>query len=48
VAELHAGAVTMADLFAAEAELNRARLDVLDAAVEQRLASARLAYATGD
>ena len=48
VAELRAGEVTLADLFAAESELNRARLDRLDAMVEQRLARARLAYAIGE
>ena len=47
-AELSAGAAVTADLFAAEAELNRARLELLDAAVEQRLARARLAYAVGE
>lgn len=48
VAELHAGVVTTADLFAAESELNRARLELLDASVGQRLARARLTYAVGD
>jgi outer membrane protein len=48
LAQLRAGEVTSADLFAAESELNRARLDVLDAAVEQRLAQTRLAYAIGE
>lgn len=47
LAELAAGEVTTADLFSAETELQRARLDVLDGAIEQRLASARLAYAIG-
>lgn len=48
MAELKAGEVTIADLFAAESELNTARLGMLDAAVEQQLARARLAYAVGD
>lgn len=48
LAELRAGEVTLADLFVAESELNRARLDVLEAAVEQLLAHDRLAYAIGE
>lgn len=48
MAELQAGDVTTADLFAAENELNAARLQVLDAAVERHLAQARLAYALGE
>lgn len=48
MAELRAGEVTIADLFASESELNAARLGMLDAAVEQQLARARLAYAVGD
>ncbi len=48
LAELHAGEVTTADLFAAESELNRARLDALDATIDQLLARARLSYAIGE
>ncbi|MFT3925088.1 MAG: TolC family protein [Myxococcales bacterium] len=48
MAELHVGDVTTADLFAAENELNAARLQVLDSAVERHLARARLAYALGE
>ena len=48
MAELHAGDVTIADLFASENELNMARLQVLDAAVDRHLAQARLAYALGE
>lgn len=47
-AELNAGEVTLADLFGAENELNTARLRLLDAAIEQQLQKARLAYAVGD
>lgn len=47
-AELTAGTVTTADLFAAEFELNHARLSLLDASIEQQLARARLAYALGE
>jgi len=46
--ELRAGEVTIADLFISENDLNAARLSMLDAAVEQQLAKARLAYAVGD
>jgi outer membrane protein TolC len=46
-AELSAGEVTLADLFSAENELNMARLRLLDAAIEQQLSRARLAYAVG-
>jgi outer membrane protein TolC len=48
MAELQVGAAVTADLFAAESDLNRARLDALDAAIEQRVALARLSYAVGD
>lgn len=47
MAALRAGEVTTADLFAAETELNRARLSRFDAAIDQRLARARLDYAIG-
>jgi outer membrane protein TolC len=47
-AELGAGEVTLADLYSAENELNLARLRLLDAAIEQQLQKARLAYAVGD
>jgi outer membrane protein len=46
-AELAAGEVTLADVFSAESELNAARLRLLDAAIEQRVQRARLAYALG-
>lgn len=46
--ELRVGRVTTADVFAAEKELNAARLEVLDAAVERHLALARLGYALGE
>ena len=46
--ELQVGDVTTADLFAAENELNAARLQVLDSAVERHLAVSRLAYALGE
>ncbi len=48
MAELGVGQVTTADVFASESELNAARLQVLDAAVERHLALARLAYALGE
>ncbi|MET0342889.1 MAG: TolC family protein [Polyangiales bacterium] len=48
LAELKVGASVTADLFAAEADLNRARLDALDAAIEQCVATARLSYAVGN
>lgn len=47
LAQLRAGRTTTADLFAAEGQLNQARLAVLDAAVQLRLAETRLAYAIG-
>lgn len=47
-AQLRAGQATTADLFAAESELDRARLAVLEAAVQHRLARAALRYAIGD
>jgi outer membrane protein TolC len=47
-AELSAGEVTLADLFSAEGELNAARLRLLDAAIDQLLHRARLAYALGE
>jgi outer membrane protein TolC len=46
-AELAAGEVTLADVFSAESELNAARLRLLDAAIEQLVQRARLAYALG-
>ncbi len=46
--ELGAGEVTIADLFSAESQLNVARLHVLDAVIDERVARARLAYALGD
>ncbi len=48
MAELSVGEVTTADVFASENELNAARLQVLDAAVDRHLARARLAYALGE
>ena len=48
MAELRAGTVTVADLTAAEGDLSRARLGVLDALVERQLARARLTYALGE
>jgi outer membrane protein TolC len=47
LAQLRAGQATTADLFAAEGQLNRARLAELDAAVGLRLARAQLDHATG-
>ena len=46
--ELSVGGAGTADVFAPESDLTRARLDALDAAVEQRIARARLTYAVGD
>lgn len=46
-AQLRAGDATTADLFAAESDLNRARLALLDATIDLHLARARLAYASG-
>jgi outer membrane protein len=48
MAELGAGEVVLADVIAADQELNAARLRVLDAGVEQQLARVRLAYALGE
>jgi outer membrane protein len=48
MAELGAGEVVMADVIAADQELNAARLRVLDAGIEQQLARVRLAYALGE
>jgi outer membrane protein TolC len=48
MAELTAGEVVLADVIAAEQELNGARLRVLDAGIEQQLARVRLAYAVGE
>jgi outer membrane protein TolC len=45
--QLDAGHATTADLFAAEGQLNQARLSELDAAIQLRLARTRLDYATG-
>ncbi|MET0285930.1 MAG: TolC family protein [Polyangiales bacterium] len=47
-AELRGGTITLADVFASELELNQARLNALDALVDDRLARARLAYALGE
>jgi outer membrane protein TolC len=46
-AQLRAGEATAADLASAQNDLDRARLGVLDAAVQLRTARAQLAYATG-
>ena len=43
--QLRAGTVMTSDLIDAEAELTRARLQLLDAAIDLRLAEARLARA---
>jgi outer membrane protein TolC len=48
MAELSAGEVVLADLAAAEQELNGARLKLLDAGIDQQLGRARLAYAVGE
>ncbi|MFK7990077.1 MAG: TolC family protein [Sandaracinaceae bacterium] len=48
LAQLRAGQTTTAALFAAEGELNRARLNRLDAAVQLRLALAQLRRASGE
>ncbi|HEX6244245.1 MAG TPA: TolC family protein [Polyangiales bacterium] len=48
MAELGAGEVVMADVIAADQELNGARLRVLDAGIDQQLARVRLAYALGE
>lgn len=48
MAELSAGEVVMADLVAAEQELNGARLKLLDAGIDQQLSRVRLAYAVGE
>ncbi len=47
-AQLRAGDATTTDLFAAQTDLDRARLAVLDAAVQVRASRADLAYATGE
>lgn len=47
LAQLKAGHSTSADLLLAEVQLDQARLSVLDAAIELRLARSNLAYATG-
>ncbi|HET8932212.1 MAG TPA: TolC family protein [Polyangiales bacterium] len=47
LAQLKAGHSTSADLVLAEVQLDQARLSVLDAAIELRLARTNLAYATG-
>lgn len=47
-AQLHAGHATSADLFAAEGQLNGARLAELDAAIQLHLARVQLEHATGE
>jgi outer membrane protein TolC len=46
--QLRAGAAVTADLIDANAELTRARLDLVDAAIDIRLAAARLRRAVGE
>ena len=48
MAELRAGQVVLADVVAAEQELNAARLSMLDAGIDQQLARVRMAYALGE
>ncbi len=48
MAQVRAGGATIADLFAAEGQLNRARLATLDAEVALRLAATLQAYAAGE
>jgi len=47
LAQLNAGHSTSADLLLAESQLDQARLAVLDAAIDLRLARTNLSYATG-
>lgn len=47
LAQLNAGHSTSADLLLAETQLDQARLAVLDAAIDLRLARTNLSYATG-
>jgi outer membrane protein TolC len=48
VVQLRAGRAVTSDLIEADADLSRARLQLLDAAINQRLAWARLKHAIGD
>ena len=47
LAQLRTGAVVTSDLLDADADLSRARLDLLNAAIDVRRCRARLAHATG-
>ncbi|MCB9597023.1 MAG: TolC family protein [Sandaracinaceae bacterium] len=47
LSQVRAGEATTAELFAAEGQLNRARLATLDAEVSLRIAATRVAYAAG-